>query len=81
MPVSKMQRRQRKRVQLPVSRLPFGESYFDFLPEAVVEKIFKDKDSIEFQHTLDTIKKFRYAMCKDDLWFARQPIRELLRPI
>eukprot|EP00972_Heterocapsa_arctica_P101726 14987954-Heterocapsa_arctica.AAC.1 len=20
-------------------------------------------------------------MCKDDLWFARQPIRELLRPI
>eukprot|EP00972_Heterocapsa_arctica_P113549 16437690-Heterocapsa_arctica.AAC.1 len=20
-------------------------------------------------------------MCKDDLWFARQPIRELLRPV
>ena len=60
---------------------PFGSSHFDFLPEDVVERIFKDKHSIEFQTTLDTIKKFRYAMCKDDLWFARQPIRELLRPI
>jgi len=54
----------------------------DLLPETVVDKIFRDKHAMEYRPTLDMIEKFRYAQgMDDDLWYARQPIKELLRPV
>ena len=64
------------------SKKQFDGSYIDLLPEDVVDKMFRDKHALEFRSTLNMIEKFSYAFSKDDeLWRAKQPIRELLRPV
>lgn len=78
----KLKREKRRNAKrLTVSNaLPFGMSYIDYMPEDIINTIFKHKHAMEYLPTLQMINKFKYAF-EEENFKTRIPIKTLLKPL
>ena len=64
----------------PKEILSFGKSYLDFLPEAVLENIFRMKHQLEFKRTVDLLNKLRVGL-DYEIFDVHIPVKKLLSTV
>lgn len=75
----KKQRNKKQRQQQQI--LDFGKSYFDFLPDNILNLIFNFKHQLEFNPVINELKKVEDIATNNDLVDTNTGVLKLLKPV
>jgi len=81
MPTNKKNRSNKKSKSKKQQKLEFGRSYFDILPDDVLDLIYNFKHQLEFNPVINEFKKVEDIAIDNNLVDTNTGVLKLLKPI